>query len=87
LKSSNNKEHEQTDYLLVVSPNLPKSTTNGVLGRKEGVLLVRRDIVVDIAVYLRNAIMEIAKNTESKKDQETKQARMYDYITNREFSS
>jgi hypothetical protein len=59
---------------------------NGVLGRKEGVLLVRRDIVVDIALYLRNAIMEIAKNTESKKDRETKQARIYDYITNREFS-
>jgi hypothetical protein len=80
------KEQEQTDYLLVVSPDLPKSTTNGVLGRKDGVLLVRRDIVVDIAVYLRNAIIEIAKNTESKKDQETKQARIYDYITNREFN-
>ena len=80
------KEHEQTDHLLLVSPNLPKSITNGVVGRKEGIMLVRRDIVVDIAGYLRNVIMEIAKNSESKKDQETKQARIYDYITSREFS-
>jgi len=79
------KEREGTDYLLVVSPSIPKNIKNGILGRKEGILLVRRDIVVEIAVYLRNAIMEISKSTESKKDLETKQARIYDYITSREF--
>ena len=42
------KEQEQTDYLLVVSPNLPKSIKNGVLGKKEGILLVRRDVVIEI---------------------------------------
>jgi hypothetical protein len=79
------KEHEQTDHLLVVSPNLPKSIKNGVLGRKEGISLVRRDIVVEVAEYLRGAIIEICKSSESKKNQETKQAKVYDYITSREF--
>lgn len=79
------KENEKTDYLLVVSPNLPKSIKNGVLGRKEGILLVSRDIVVEIAEHIRNAIIEISKSSESKKDQKTKQARIYDYITSREF--
>jgi hypothetical protein len=80
------KEREGTDYLLVVSPNLPKNIKNGILGTKEGVSLVRRDIVVEVATYIRNAIIEISKSTESKKDKENKQARIYHYITSREFS-
>jgi hypothetical protein len=28
------KEHEQTDHLLIVSPNLPKSIKNGIWGRR-----------------------------------------------------
>jgi hypothetical protein len=79
------KEHEQTDYLLVVAPSLQKSIKNGVLGRKEGIVLVRRDVVIEVAEYLRGAIIEISRNSESKKSQETKQARIYDYITSREF--
>ena len=80
------KEHEGTDYLLVVSPNLPKSIKNGVLGKKEGVMLVSRDNVEEVAELLRNAIIEICKSSESKKDLESKQARIYDYILSREFS-
>lgn len=79
------KEREGTDYLLVVSPNIPKNVKNGILGKREGVTLVRRDIVVEVAEYLRNAIIEISKSCQSKKDQETKQARIYDFITSREF--
>jgi hypothetical protein len=79
------KEREGTDYLVVASPNIPKNVKNGILGKREGVTLVRRDIVVEVAEHLRNAIIEISKSFESKKDQETKQARIYDFITSREF--
>lgn len=79
------KEREGTDYLLAVSPNIPKNVKNGILGKREGITLVRRDIVVEVAEHLRNAIIEISKSFESKKDQETKQARIYDFITSREF--
>jgi hypothetical protein len=79
------KEHEQTDHLLIVSPNLPKSIKNGIWGRKEGISLVRRDIAMEVAQYLRGAIIEISKSSDSKKNRETKQARIYDYITSREF--
>ena len=79
------KENEGTDYLFVVSPNLPKSIKNRAVGKKEGITLIRRDIIVEIAEQIRNAIIEICKNSESKKDQETKQSRIYSYITSREF--
>lgn len=79
------KEQEGTDYLLVVSPNIPKIVKNGILGKREGVTLVRRDIVIEVAKHLRDAIIEISKSFECKKDQETKQARIYDFITSREF--
>ncbi len=80
------KEQEGTDYLLVVSPNLSKDIKNGVLGMKEGIYVVRRDIVLELAEFLRNAIIEICKISGSKKNIETKQARIYDYILSREFS-
>lgn len=76
------KEHEQTDHLLVVSPNLPK---NAVWGSKEGILLVRRDVVRAVAEFLRLTIIEISKSSDSRKNQDTKQARVYDYIKSREF--
>jgi hypothetical protein len=41
------KELEGTDYLLVVSSNIPKNVKNGILGKREGVILVRRYIVVE----------------------------------------
>jgi hypothetical protein len=85
-KQQHYKDTEGTDYLLVVSPNIPKKIKNRILGTQDGILLVRRDIAVEIAGYLRNAIIEISKSTESKRDLETKQARVYDYITNREFT-
>lgn len=79
------KEHEHTDHLLIVSPNLPKGIKNKIWGRKDGILLVRRDIAVEVAQYLRAAIIEISRSSDSRKNQETKQARIYDYITSREF--
>jgi hypothetical protein len=36
---------------------------------------------VAVAEYLRGAIVEISKDCDSKKNKETKQARIYDYIT------
>jgi hypothetical protein len=41
------KDHEGTDYLLIVCPNIPKNIKNGILGKREGITLVRRDIVVE----------------------------------------
>jgi hypothetical protein len=81
------KDHEGTDYLLIVCPKngIPKNIKNGILGKKEGITLVSRDIVVEVAGYLRNTIIQISKSFESKKDQETKQARIYEFITSREF--
>jgi hypothetical protein len=79
------KEQEGIDYLLLVTPNVPRSIKNGILGKKEGVTLVRRDIVLEVAEHIRNAIIEICKCSESKNDQDTKQARIYEYITSREF--
>jgi hypothetical protein len=77
-------------FLLIISPHLPKDTKNGIWGRKDGISLVRRDIAVEVAQYLRCAIIEMSKiemskSSDSKKNQETKQARIYDYVTSREF--
>lgn len=77
-----------TNYVLIVSKNLPKrEIENGLIGEKEGILIVHPSIVVEVAKQIRSAIIEISKQSESKKDREAKEAKLYDYIKSQEFSA
>ena len=77
-----------TNYVLIVAKNLPKTNVpNGLLGQKEGILLVHSSIVVEVAKQIREGIIEISKLSKSKEDQNTKQTRLYEYIISSEFSA
>jgi hypothetical protein len=85
-KAKSYKDLHGTNYVLIVSSNLPKEIKNGYFGEKDGVFLVHRSIVVEIAGTIRNAIIELAKQTEGAKDRDTKESRLYDYIKGQDFS-
>jgi hypothetical protein len=80
------KEHHKTDYFIIVSNQLPKCIKNRYIGKKDGILVVHRDVIADVTRVIRTAIIEIGKLSASKKSQETKETRLYDYLTGREFS-
>lgn len=87
-KAKKYKEIHGTEYVIIVSSNLPKKDVkNGLFGEKEGVLLCHPCIVVDVARQIRRAIIEISKQSESKKDRESKESKLYDYIRSTEFAS
>jgi hypothetical protein len=87
-KAKKYKEVHGTEYVIIVSSNLPKKDVkNGLFGEKEGVLLCHPCIVVDIAKQIRRAIIEVSKQSESKKDRESKESKLYDYIRSAEFAS
>jgi hypothetical protein len=88
LKKQKNKDVHATDYVIIVSSNLPKKEIkNGLYGEKEGFLLCHPCIVVKVAKQIRRAVIEISKQSESKKDREAKESKLYDYIRSQEFAS
>lgn len=87
-KAKNYKKVHTTEYVIIVSSNLPKKdVNNGLCGEKEGIFLVHPSIVVEFARQIRKAIIEISKQSESQKDRETKESKLYDYVRSPEFCS
>lgn len=85
-KAKKDKKILGTGHFIIVSSNLPKKDAkDGLYGEKEGILLVHPDIIAAVAGVIRRAIVEITKQSASMQDQETKQAKLYDYIRSREF--
>jgi len=87
-KAKKYKDVHATDYVIIVSSNLPKKDVkNRLFGERDGILLCHPAIVVDIVKQIRRAIIEISKQSESRKDREAKEAKLYDYIRSQEFSA
>ncbi|MDQ4067666.1 MAG: DUF2130 domain-containing protein [Thermoproteota archaeon] len=85
-KAQRYREIHRTDYVIIVSKNLPCEIPEGLGGEKEGILIVHPQVVILLAREIRKALIEIAKQSSSKIDQQNKQAALYDYIRSREFS-
>jgi len=76
-----------TDYVIIVSANLPKtSVPNGHYGTRDGILLVHPSLVTEVTKQIRTTIIEISKLRLSSKDQKSKQTQLYEYIMSSEFS-
>ncbi|MBI2183679.1 MAG: DUF2130 domain-containing protein [Thaumarchaeota archaeon] len=86
-KAKNYQKIHSTNYVIIVSSNLPKKDVqNGLYGEREGILLVHPSIVVEVAQQIRKAITEIARQSQSAKDRETKEAKLYDYMKSQDFA-
>ena len=86
-KAKNYQKKHGTNYVIIVSPNLPKKDVkNGLFGEKDGVLLAHPSIVVEVAKQIRKAIIEICRQSESSKDREAKESKLYNYIRGQEFT-
>ncbi len=76
-----------TNYVVIVSANLPKNTVpNGLYGTREGILLVHPSIVTEVARQIRSGIIDVSKLSMGKEDQKSKQAKLYQYVMSSEFS-
>ncbi len=76
-----------TNYVLIVSANLPKtSVPNGLYGTRDGIILVHPSIVTEVTNQIRRGIIEVSKLSTSKGDQKSKQSKLYQYIMSSEFS-
>lgn len=86
-KAKKYKNTHGTNYVIIVASSMPKTwVPNGLLGSREGVLLVSHSIVVEVARQIRTGIIEISRLANSKEDRDAKQARLYEYVNSIEFS-
>ena len=85
-KGKRDKESLRTDYFFIVSQNLPKrDIKNGLCGEKEGILLAHPNIITEYARLIRKTIIDISKESATKQDRETKQARIYALVNSRGY--
>ncbi len=87
-KAKKYKEIHATNYVIIVSRNLPKKIVkNGLFGESDGILLCHPCIVVDVVRQIRKGMIEINKQSESRKDRDNKESKLYDYIRGSDFVS
>jgi hypothetical protein len=87
-KAKNYQKKYGTNYVIIVSPNLPKKDVkNRLFGEKDGILLAHPSIVIEVAKQIRKAIIEICRQSESSKDRQAKEAKLYNYIRSQSFAS
>ena len=87
-KAKNYQKKYGTNYVIIVSLNLPKKDVkNRLFGEKDGILLSHPSIVVEVAKQIRRAIMEICRQAESSKDRQAKEAKLYNYIRSQNFTN
>jgi hypothetical protein len=76
-----------TEHVIIVSKNLPKrEIKNGLFGEIRGILLVHPSIIVEVAYQIRKAIIDLSRLSMSCNEKNTKQSKIYEYITSREFN-
>jgi hypothetical protein len=80
------KEHHKTDYFFIVTNRMPKCIKNKYIGKKDGIWVVHREVIVDVAKVIRGALIEMGKLSACKLSQETKESKLYEYMSGREFS-
>ncbi len=87
IKAKKYQKIHGTTYVLIVGQNLPKKNVpNGLLGEKDGIILVHPSIVVEVSKRIREGIIEISKLSLGKEDRQEKQDKLYHYIMSQEFS-
>ena len=84
-KAKRYRETHGTDYVIIVSRNLPKDISEGFGGEKEGILIVHRNAIVLVAREIRKGLIGIAKESSGKKGQLTKQAKLFEYVRSKDF--
>ena len=86
-KAKKYKKIHGTNYVIIVSNNLPKnSIPNGLYGERDGIILVHPSILIEVIRQIRSGIIEISRLSKSKEDQKVKQFKLYKYVISSEFT-
>jgi hypothetical protein len=83
-KAKNYKRIHKTDYCLIVADKGIKN--NRLTEEREGILLVHRTIVLDIAKRIRHFLIETSRQARTNEGRNSKQEKLYEYFTSLEYT-
>jgi hypothetical protein len=83
IKAKNYKSIHNTDYSIIVTEKGIKDSR--LTEERDGILIVHSRIVLDIAKRIRNFLLEISKLKNCSNGRQTKQYKLYDYLTSSEY--
>lgn len=86
-KAKRYKTIHKTNYVIIVSKNLPKKECGQrVIGEKEGILMLDPSVVIAVTSQIRKFLIELSREKISQKDRHSKEARMFSFITSNEIT-
>jgi hypothetical protein len=85
-KAKKYKEKYSTDTCIIVTTNRisakdSKSGREGLIGKRDGILLVHHSLAAGIAEETRNCVIEKTRLIKSNNGRGSKETKLYDYIT------
>ena len=87
-KAKRDKKKFELDHFIIVSRNLPKrGCPSQFYAEKEGIHILHPDIVAPVVSIMRQASIEISRQSGSMLDQQTKEAKIFDLVRSREFNT
>ena len=83
-KAKNYKRIHKTDYCLIVTDKGIRN--NRLTEEREGILLVHKSIVLDIAKRIRCFLIETSRHARTNEGRNSKQEKLYAYFTSLEYA-
>jgi hypothetical protein len=85
-KAKKYKEKYSSDYCILVTTNGITSKDSkirraGLIGKRDGILLIHQSLAVGVAEETRNFIVEMTRLIKNNNGRASKEVRLYDYIT------
>jgi hypothetical protein len=82
-KAKNYKTVHNTDHSIIVTKDIKN---NCLTEEREGILLVHPLVVIDIAKRIRSSLIETSKQTRNNISRDSKESKLYNYITSLEYT-
>lgn len=79
------REIHHTDYVVVVTDQMPKDAGERVVVDNQGILIVKRAALVSVIEILRRQILKLDQARVSGKNRDAKETRLFEYIRGDEF--
>jgi hypothetical protein len=84
-KAKKYKYIHETNYVIIVSEILPKECGEGVIGERDGILIVHPTILIEFMRQFRKFVIDLYKERLSHNDRASKEAHMFAFITSQSF--
>ena len=79
------REIHRTDYVIIVTDQMPKDADDRMLVDDQGILIVKRTALISVVEILRRQILKLDQARASGENRDAKETRLFEYIRGDEF--